>query len=687
MTNNNNVTLDDVILNDGDIAAQTTESQIHSNITIDAATLRDKGPRKPLNESRSRSSRGPRPTHRSNDRRPPAHSSPSTVVKKAELDFKIKPGEKPVKIWSLMGLEQVGQCIFIEYENDMIIVDAGMEFAAHETMGADYIIPDVRYIKQNIHKLRGIVLSHGHLDHVWALRDLLPDLGFPTIYTTPLTLGIVQKTFDNKQDIQKIKYKLVNPETDILKLGCFSIEFVRVNHNIPETFAMAIQTPKGIIFNSSDFKFDHTPAIGEPADIAKIARIGTEGVKLYIGDSLGCTKKWWAPSEKEVGENLESIVKSTTGRLIVATFASNVGRVIQLVNSAVKYNRVVYLSGRSMESYTAICQQLGYITAPKGMVRKLTGDVEGMPDERVLILCTGAQGEEFSALARMARGEHAQIQLRTGDTVLKSASVIPGNELQSEKMLNDLVVRGINVITNDDMDIHASGHGGAEDHKMMLTLVKPQYFLPYYIQAYLRYEYRKIWLSMGIPDERILMPNESGTIIELYDDGCKLADQKLKLDVVMIDGKGRWHLSGEFVVKARKIMAESGLINLIFKIDSITKNLVGNIQIESRGFVYSSEVRRVHTEIVKLAEKIYAQWSKRNTDIKYILKDIRTEIESYCKRALDRVPMVVPMYVYINDSKGEIQDDMPEDDAVVGTTLDEVEHQSKRDDLEKETLG
>lgn len=681
-------TLDDVILNDGDIAAQTSASQIHSNITIDAATLRDKGPRKSFN--RSRGERAPRTEGaRSRDQRSD-HKSPqqeATVVKQTPLSFKIKPGEKPVKIGSLMGLEQVGQCIFIEYEDDIIIVDAGMEFAAHETMGADYIIPDIRYIKQNIHKLRGIVLSHGHLDHVGALRDLLPDLDFPTIYTTPLTLGIVQKTFDNKQDIQKIKYKLVNPDTEILKLGCFSIEFVRVNHNIPETYAMSIQTPKGIIFNSSDFKFDHTPAIGEPADLAKIARIGMEWVKLFIGDSLWCTKKWWAPSEKEVGENLENIVKSTQGRLIVATFASNVGRVIQLVNSAIKYNRVVFLSGRSMENYTAICQQLWYINAPKDMIRKLTDDVENMPDNRVLILCTGAQGEEYSALARMARGEHAQIRLRTGDTVLKSASVIPGNELQSEKMLNDLVVRWINIITNDDMDIHASGHGGSEDHKLMLTLVKPDYFLPYYIQAYFRYEYRKIWLSMGIADDHILMPNENGTIIELYDDGCKLADQKLKLDVVMIDGKGRGHLAGEFVVKARKIMAESGLVNLIFKIDSITKNLVGNIQIESRWFVYSGEVRKIHTDIVKLAEKMYTQGIKRNTDIKYILKDIRTEIESYCKRALDRVPMVVPMYIYINDNKGEIQDSMPEEDAYVGTTLDDVESEGIRDDVEREIIG
>lgn len=229
-----------------------------------------------------------------------------------------------------------------------------------------------------------------------------------------------------------------------------------------------------------------------------------------------------------------------------------------------------------------ICQQLGYINAPKGSIRKVGNDIENIPDERVLILCTGAQGEEFSALARMARGEHAQITLRPGDTILRSASTIPGNELQAQLMVNQLVVKGINLVTNDDLDIHASGHGGAEDHKLMLTLVNPEYFLPFYIEAFFRYEHRKLGLAQGIPDDHILMPNQNGSIIELYDEGCRIADEKLDLDTVLIDGKGKGHLSGEYVIKARKIMAHDGVVSLIFKIDSQSKELVGNVQIESR---------------------------------------------------------------------------------------------------------
>lgn len=562
--------------------------------------------------------------------------------------FAIKPNEKPVRIWSLMGLEQVWQCMFIEYGDDMILIDAGMEFAAdQEALGADYIVPDIRYVKNNIHKLKGIVISHGHLDHIGWLRDILPELDFPMIYTTPLSLGIIKKLFDDKNDVAKIKAKIVDPDTDIIKLGCFTIEFVRVNHNIPETMAQAIYTPKWVIFNSSDFKFDHTPAIDKPADLAKIARIWTEWVKLYIWDSLWCQKQGRAISEQEVGKVLERIVKDTDSRIIVATFASNVWRVIQLINSAIKYNRVVFLSGRSMINNVEICEQLGYINVPKGTIRKINNDIENMPDERVLILCTWAQGEEFSALARMSRWEHAQVTLKKWDTVLMSSSTIPWNELQASGMMNALVAKGINLVTNDAMDIHASGHGNAEDHKLMLTLVKPDYFLPFYIEAMLRYEHRKLGLAQWIADEHILMPNENGCIIEMFDNGCRIAEEKLDLDTVLIDGKGKGHLSGEYVIKARQIMAHDGCVVLLFKIDMLTNQLIGNVQIESRWFVYSSEVRHVHTETVEFARNKFTELNKKKLDIKEIMRAIKDDLADFMMKKVGREPMVIPMYVYI----------------------------------------
>lgn len=593
------------------------------------------------------------------------------VSKKIEDPKKlIKKGERPVRVGSLMGLEQVGQCIFIEYDKDLILVDAGMEFAAEAELGADYIIPDISYIKKNKAKLKGIVLTHGHLDHIGALRDILPELDFPMIYTTPLALGLIKKTFENPKDAMKIKYKLIDPDMDIIKLGCFTLEFARVNHNIPETLAVAIHTPKGVIFDSADFKIDQTPAIDQPSDLAKIARIGLEGVKLYIGDSLGSDRPGWSVSEKVIGKNLDDLIKNTQSRTIIATFASNVGRIIQIINSAIKYNKVVFLSGRSMVNNIEICQELGYINVPKGFIRKLSTEVDTLPDERVLILSTGAQGEEFAGLTRMARGDHPMVQLKPGDTVLMSASAIPGNEMAVSNMINDLIVKGVNVVTRDDIDIHASGHGFMEEHKLFLSLLKPEYFLPFFMPPAERYAHRKLAIDLGMDADHILMPHENGDVIEIYDEVTLIASQQIKLDKVVVDGKGIGHLSGEYVIKARKIMAESGIVGLIFKVDTKTRELVGNIQIESRGFVYSSEVKKIHTQIVEFARAKYNDNCKKRMDIKDNLKLIREELGEYITKIIGRVPMLMLMYVYINrEAVQNIQ--VEPNDEIIGMTLEE----------------
>lgn len=567
------------------------------------------------------------------------------------IDF--DPGDEiPVRIGSLLWLEQVWQCIFIEYKDDIIIVDCGLEFSAVETMGADYIIPDISYLKKNQNKIRGIVLTHGHLDHIWALRDVMPQLDFqPTIYTTPLTLGLVKKLYEDPKVISKLKYKLVNPDVDLLKLWCFDIEFVRVNHNIPETFALSINTPKWLIFNSADFKIDHTPAIDKPADLPKIARIGTEWVRLYIWDSLWADRKWRSKSEKLIWENLDHIIKHSEWRLIIAAFASNVGRLIQIVQSAVKYNKVVFLSWRSMVNNIEICRELWYVDVPKDYLRKVDSSIEDLPDNRVVVLSTGAQWEEFSALARIARWEHPQIALRWWDAVLVSATTIPGNESQMAAMLNNLVTKWINLITNNDMDVHASGHWYEEDHKLMISLVRPEYMMPFYTQPLERYAHRKIALDMWIDNKKILMPEENGAIIEMYDKGIMLWNKQLKLDTILVDGKGIWWLHGEYVMKARKIMSENGMVTFIMKIDAGSKKLVWNIQIESRWFVYTTEIKKVHTDIVKYLEREYSTRMPKYDNIKQCLKDIKSDLEQNLEKALGRTPMIIPMFVYINDGK------------------------------------
>ena len=580
----------------------------------------------------------------------------------------IKKWEKPVRIWSLMWLEQVWQCMFIEYDNDIIMIDAGMEFCGKENFWADYIIPDISYIKRNIKKLRWIVLTHGHLDHIGSLKDILPELWFPMIYTTPLSLGIIKKTFENPKDAEKLKYKIIDPDTDILKLWCFTLEFVPVNHNIPETLAIAIQTPKWLIFDSADFKIDHTPAIDRPADLAKIARIWAEWVKLYIWDSLWANKKWRSVSEKQIWENLDELIQKTKNRMLIATFASNIGRIIQIVQSAIRYNKVVFLSGRSMVNNVEICQQLWYIKVPQWYIRKLSEEVDTFPDERVLILSTWAQWEEFASLTRMARNEHAFMKFRRWDTILMSATPIPGNETAVNDMINNLVFKDIRLITNDDIDVHASWHGCAEDHKLMLSLLRPQFFLPYFMPAKERYAHKNLAIDMWMPENHILMPSRNGEIIEMYDNVTVLWKDTLKLDTVMVDGKWTGHMSWEYVIKARSIMSEDGVLALIFKVDAKTKELVWNIQIESRWFVYSSEVKDIHTKIVDFARAKYIENAKRRMQVKDNLKILKEDLWSYIEQIIGRVPMIMPMFVYINK---DTKFDVTKDEAILWMTIDE----------------
>lgn len=569
--------------------------------------------------------------------------------------------EQPVRIGSLLWLEQVGQCIFIEYGNDMILVDCGLEFNETITMGADYLIPDISYVKKNIKKLKGILLTHGHLDHIGALKDILPELDFaPTIYTTPLTLGLVKKTLEEKKTVNRLKYKIVNPDTDLVKLGCFEIEFIRVNHNIPETFALSINTPKWVIFTSADFKIDHSPAIDKPADLAKIARIGTEWVKLYIGDSLGSDKPGRSRSEKIIWESLDELIKNAKGRLIIAVFASNVGRVIQAIHSAVKYNKTTFLAGRSMINYSDVARELGYINTPKDFLKKYDmNTTDSMTDDKTIILCTGGQGEEMSFLARASRWENQQFKFRKNDSVVISSNAIPGNETQMSLMLNKLLVQWVNLITNNDMDIHTSGHGHEEDHKLMLGLVKPDFFLPYYMPAKERYAHRKLALDMWFDPKKILMPEWNGTIIEMYDNMVVQSQKGLKLDIVIVDGKWIGWVQGEYVGKARKIMSQSGMLTFILKVDVKTRQIVWNIQIESRGFVYTTEIRKVHTDIVKYVEKEYKSRIAKYDSVKQCLKDIKTDLETMLQKSLDRLPMVIPMFVYMWGD-GEMIDDSAE---------------------------
>lgn len=648
------------------------QSSISTNVTID---FKKKSQTKTRRTTQSKSTTTGRGT-KTRSSAPRATTTTKKLSHNHELvKFTPKAWEVPVKLWFLWGLEQVGENMsFLEYKDDILVIDAGLVFPGGDVFGVDYIIPDISYLALRKEKIKGIILTHGHLDHIGALKHVLPNLGFPTIYGSNLTIAMVKKAFEEAKLIKELKYKVINPDMDILKFGgAFTVEAFRVNHNIPESFWYAIQTPKGLIVTCGDYKVDFSPAIDKPADVWKIARIGQEGVRLMLGESTNAMKPGHTMSERIIGQNLDTLIKKAPGRLIIATFASNIGRIIQIIDAAVKYDKVIFVSWRSMVNNIEIVKQLGYINVPTGYVRKLSEDINNMPDERVIVLCTGAQGEEFAALTRISRGEDKNITLKPGDQILMSATPIPGNEKAVFSMMNDFVRHGIEVITNADLDVHASGHAQQEDIKVMTALLKPEYVLPIHGEPIQRHANKQLVMGMNIPKDKVIMV-DNGDLVELYDDGIKVSDKPLKLDTVMVDGLGMGHLSGEYVVKARKIMSEDGVLALIFKVDTKTKELVGNVQIESRGFVYSSEVQTIHTDIVEFVRKKYYAHLKETNDVKMILKLIKDELGGFIEKNIGRVPMLMPMFVYINTdaAKDEMKEDpIPLKEAIVWMTLEE----------------
>ena len=644
------------------------DTVMQSNISIN---LWDKNNKK---SPMQRSKRTPAPSYQQTlsseaflrHRNAPAHKKiddPKKLIKKWEI---------PVRVFWLWWLEQIwSNMTVVEYMNDIIIVDAWMEFADDSMPWVDYIIPDISYLMARKKNIKGIIITHGHLDHIWAVKNIISNLDYPTIYTSPLTIWMIKRSLNDK-DNKSLKYKQVDPDIDVFKLWVFTLEFFRVNHSIPESMGVSVHTPKWLLVFSWDFKIDFTPAIDKPADLWKISRIGQEWVKMFLWESTNANKPWHSVSEKVIWENLDKIVNAyKKNRLIVSTFASNVWRIIQIINSAIKYDKVVFLAWRSMVANVQLCQELWYITAPKWMIRQLSSEAESMPDERVLVLCTWSQWEENSALVRMAKWEVKDFMLRPWDSVLLSSHTIPWNEKAVVGMINDLVKIWVDVIDEPWLDTHTSWHGCQEDLKMMMSLLNPEYFCPVHGEPYMRHANKKVAMSLGMPDDKILLP-ENGQIVEIYDEISFVSDKRIKLDTVMIDGKWEGHLSWEYVMKARSIMAENWIVWLIFKVDTKTRELVWNIQIESRWFVYSSEVKKIHTQIVEFARAKYKDNAKKKMDVKDNLKSIRDELWEYITKIIGRVPMLMLMYVYINrEAIQNIPIEWNDDNEIIGMTLEE----------------
>ncbi len=546
----------------------------------------------------------------------------------------------------LGGLNEVGRnCMAYEYGNDIILVDAGVQFPDEEMFGVNCIIPDTRYVEKKKENIRGIIITHGHLDHIGGLPYILPRLGFPPIYASPLTGGLIRKIFDEHKLLEKGKLNIINPDKDILRLGNFTVEFFHVNHSIPDSSGLYIQTPNAKIVHTGDFKFDFTPADGIPASYEKLVKIGERGVDAIFADSTNADKEGFCISERIVGETLEKIIKNTNkGRLFISSFSSILARWQQVINYAQKYNRKVYVTGRSLLENLRIAVDLGFIMVPKGVIHNVTKRMHDTPKHEQLIISTGCQGEESAALSRIVRGEHDIISIEEGDTVVFSASPIPGNERKTVNLINELYKQGAHVVLRNQFDVHTSGHGHQGDLKLMYSLLRPKNFVPVHGEYYMRAEHKKmIERDLRVSPERTALIG-NGEVIEVFQGKIHKTREKNPGERIYVDGKMIGDVGNE-VQKERKDLMMSGVISFSFHIDRSRKALKGEPVLESLGFLYPHESKTLHALIQKQAGVIAHQILYRHGDPQmkeiHVRKELEDKIGEMIEKLTGRTPRMI----------------------------------------------
>lgn len=551
-----------------------------------------------------------------------------------------------LRIVPLGGLDEVGKNMMVfEYEHDILIVDMGFQFPEEDMLGVDYVIPDIAYLANKTDKIRGILITHGHLDHIGAIPYLLPKLGFPPIFASKLTMGLVQKRLEEFNLSHKARLHSVDP-SKTMRLGHFQIDWFRVNHSIPDGLGIILKTPAGTIVHTGDFKFDYTPVFQQPADYAKIASLSSQNVIALFSDSTNALKPGFTMSEKKIGETLNDIIGQAKGRIIIAAFSSLIGRIQQILNSAMFYGRKVFISGRSMADNISIAQQLSFLKAPSGLMHPIN-KIGKTKDEHVLILTTGAQGEAMSALTRMAIGDHAQVTIRRDDTVVLSSSPIPGNERAIYTVINNLVRLGAKVIFNQVMDVHTSGHAQREDLKLMINLIKPKYLVPIHGELLMRQAHAEIGRELGMPEKNTIIL-ENGQIMEISHGEARKTGESVSANYIMIDGKGVGDVGAQIIMD-RQIMSENGVLIALFTIDATTKKLLRDPEVISRGFIYMKVSQEIIDEIIKVAKKAYEEScvnmpNARRGELKAY---IRGCLDRFSHKKIERRPLVLPIIVEI----------------------------------------
>jgi len=547
-----------------------------------------------------------------------------------------------LRVIPLGGLSEIGKnMILMEYEGDIIIIDAGLMFPSEEMMGIDLVIPDISYLVERKDRVRGIIITHGHEDHIGALPFVLQQINVP-VYSTRLTNGLIQVKLKERRTLRDAKLKVVVPE-EPFTLGKFKAEFFSVCHSIPDSVGVILQTSAGTIIHSGDFKLDYTPVDGKPTDLSRLAQLGAQGVLLLLSDSTYAELPGYTPSETVVGETLDRLIADAPGRVIVTTFSSLLSRIQQVIDAAARHGRRVFIIGRSMTETARMALDMGYLRAPDNILGRIE-EVRGTPQNRIVFITTGSQGEPTSALVRMANRDHPNVHIQAGDTIVLSATPIPGNEAVVNRTIDDLFKQGARVVYDKLAQVHVHGHGSQEELKLLLNLVKPKFFMP------IHGEYRHLSLharlaqSVGVPRENSFVM-EDGEVLELTPQWAK-KNGKVMSGNVYVDGLSVGDING-VVLRTRRMLATDGIVVAIIAVNRQTGKLAGKPDIVTRGFVDMNEAKALIEESRDLLARILDHSSGRATEWSYINTKVKDALEKFYYDHTKRRPMILPFMVKV----------------------------------------
>jgi ribonuclease J len=554
-----------------------------------------------------------------------------------------KKNANKIKVMALGGLNEIGKNMTaIEYKDEIIVIDAGLSFPEEDMLGIDIVIPDITYLVKNKEKVKGIFITHGHEDHIGALPYVLKKINVP-VYAAKLTIGLIQVKL-KEHKLNNINLNVITPK-QMIKLKNFDIEFIKMNHSIPDACSIAVHTDQGIIFHTGDFKIDLTPIDGEVMDFHRLTELSKKGVLLMLADSTGVEKPGYTKSERSVGSGLDDLFRKAGGsRIIVATFASNIHRLQQIVNSAHRFNRKVAVSGRSMINVIAVAQELGYIEIPEGMLIDLN-DIHRYEDNELVIITTGSQGEPMSALARMAVSEHKKVEIRQGDVVIISAHPIPGNEKAISRIINNLYEKGAEVIHDKKTDVHVSGHAYQDELKLMHRLISPKFFMPAHGEYSMLKKHAEVAEDLGMPSQNIFVM-KTGEVLEIDRNSAKVASY-IPTGNILVDGLGVGDV-GNIVLRDRKHLSEDGLMIVVVTISKEDGKVLAGPDIISRGFVYVRESEDLMDGAKKVIKDVLVSCEESHIkEWAYLKNNIKDNLKDYLYQRTKRNPMILPIIMEV----------------------------------------